>query len=574
MTILLESAIRVTLIMAIIGLVLFAMRIKTASVLHAVWASVVVLMLLLPAWVAWGPKAPIRVLPPQQIVAATPVEISPSLPVPESPASPASADSGYTLPDPLVVIYFLGLAVLLLRLAIGTTRASRLQACVAPITIGILRPRVLLPEGAKNWPPAQLEAVLAHEREHARRHDPLFQWLALLNRAIFWFHPLAWWLQRKLAGLAEEACDAAVLAQGHSPHDYSKYLLDLARSVERAGTRIEAVGMAMPGIYLPQRIRRMLSGVPVPRISRRRMAWTAIICSTAAAVFAVGTLVRAQSAKMEFEVASIRPSRPNPGGGPAGGKSKDGGGGMRPALDHQRLNLRSTTLGLILQAFRLKSCGPGGFRGCPMVSGGPDWIKNDSYELQAKLPGSIPDYTLAQLRDGEAPEVSSMLQSLLADRFKLKYHGETRQLPVYVLTQVKRSARLEPAKHEMREQKDGSLAMDRSLIWTFPRGANGEISLNGPSVQMIIRNRTIQDLTDTLSGAMDRPVLNRTGLSGEFDITLQYDRDIDPDIDDFGATFGPSMMKAFERELGLKFEATKGPVDILVIDHIERPSEN
>jgi bla regulator protein blaR1 len=583
MTILFESAIRVTLIAAIIGLVLFVMRIKTASVLHAVWASVVVLMLLLPAWVGWGPKASIPVLPPDQSPA---IELlPPSLPtglVDATPhTSPVREDRGYNWREYAIPgIYLLGVCALLLRLAIGTIRASRLTSasCVVPVTVGFLHPRIILPESSREWPRAQLDAVLAHEGEHIRRRDPLFQWLALLNRALFWFHPLAWWLERKLSGLAEEACDAAVLARGYDPREYSEYLLDLARSVERAGKRINAVGMAMPGIGLKHRIRQMLSGVPIPKISRPRMACTVAVCAGAAAVLAAGTLVRAQSSKdqpgFQFEVASIRPSSPNPGGGPPGGKSKQGGGGLLQGLDHQRLNLRSTTLGLMVQAFRLKSCGPGGFRGCVMVSGGPDWIQNDSYDLQAKLPDKVPDYTMAQLRDGEALEISMMLQSLLADRFNLKYHRETRQLPVYVLTQVRTSPKLELAKREMRQQKDGSMALDRSLIWTFPRGAKGEINFNQSTIQMIVRNRTIQDLTDTLSGAMDRPVLNRTGLTGEFDITLQYDRDIDLDVDDFGATFGPSMMKAFERELGLKFEGTKGPVDVLVIDHIDRPSAN
>jgi bla regulator protein BlaR1 len=580
MTILLESAIRVTLIAAVVGLVLFAMRVKTASVRHAVWASVVVLMLLLPAWVTWGPRASIPVLSPDRTPAVT------FLP-PPSPAgfaeatprtSPVRQDRGYALPDTVTAIYFLGFGVMLLRLFIGTIRANRLTSasCVVPVTVGLLHPRIILPERSRDWPQAQLDAVLAHEGEHIRRRDPLFQWLALLNRALFWFHPLAWWLERKLSGLAEEACDAAVIARGYDPKEYSKYLLDLAKSVQRAGSRIDAVGMAMPGIGLTHRIRQILSGVPIPTISRPRMACTFAMCGAAAAIFAAGTLVHAQSAKGElaFEVASIRPSSPNPGGGPPGGKNKQGGGGLLQGLDHQRLNLRSTTLGLMVQAFRLKSCGPGGFRGCVMVSGGPNWIQNDSYDLQAKLPDKVPSYTMAQLRDGDAPEISMMLQSLLADRFNLKYHRETRQLPVYVLTQIRKSPKLEPAKHEMRQQKDGSTVMDRSLIWTFPRGANGQINFNQSTIQMIVKNRTIQDLTDTLSGAMDRPVLNRTGLTGEFDITLQYDRDIDPDIDDFGSTFGPSMMKTFERELGLKFEGTKGPVEVLVIDHIERPSEN
>lgn len=76
---------------------------------------------------------------------------------------------------------------------------------------------VILPEHWRQWPQAQLDAVLTHEHEHARRRDPLVQWLALLNRALFWFHPVAWWLERHLSALAEEACDNVVLERGTSP---------------------------------------------------------------------------------------------------------------------------------------------------------------------------------------------------------------------------------------------------------------------------------------------------------------------------------------------------------------------
>jgi beta-lactamase regulating signal transducer with metallopeptidase domain len=279
---LIECAIRATLIAAVIALVWWIMRIKTASVRHAVWASVVGLMLLLPAWVAWGPRAPFPLLPPELGQAATAITM-PAVDLPV--AAPVAAHLSSTpSPQPVIPVvmgvYLAGVFVLLLRLAIGTIRANRLTSasCVVPVTVGVLRPRVILPVFSRDWPQAQMDAVLMHEREHARRRDPLSQWLALLNRAIFWFHPLAWWLERKLAGLAEEACDAAVLARGHDPQQYSEYLLDLARSVERAGTRIDALGMAMPGVYLPQRIRRMLSGVPIPRVSRPRMACTVAVC--------------------------------------------------------------------------------------------------------------------------------------------------------------------------------------------------------------------------------------------------------------------------------------------------------
>ncbi len=121
--------------------------------------------------------------------------------------------------------------------------------------------------------------MLTHEQAHARRRDPLFQWLALFNRAVFWFHPLAWWLERKLSALAEEACDAAVLDRGHDPREYSRYLLDLARTVKRAGTRVNVVAMAMPGSALPQRVKNIINGVRPPSLSRTRLACAALACA-------------------------------------------------------------------------------------------------------------------------------------------------------------------------------------------------------------------------------------------------------------------------------------------------------
>ena len=168
--------------------------------------------------------------------------------------------------------------MLLLRLILGTMEANRLRRravmmagrltstrCATPITVGWFRPSLILPEGWEQWPSAKLAAVLTHEAAHARRHDPLVQWLALFNRAVFWFHPLAWWLERRLSTLAEEACDAAVLAAGHSPQDYSEYLLDMARSVSAGGGRVRLVGMAMPGSGLTWRMQQIFRGLPSAR---------------------------------------------------------------------------------------------------------------------------------------------------------------------------------------------------------------------------------------------------------------------------------------------------------------------
>jgi TonB family protein len=307
----LECAVRALLMAVCTGAVLLILRVKTARVRHAVWASVVVLMLALPVWTAWGPRAVVRVLNPA------------AAPTMSRPAAPAVAISGQPMPEEfraetpvpparglwwswqncLAALYLLGLCTLLARLATGTVRAHVLvrraahregrltsDSCAVPVTVGWLRPAVILPECWQRWPQEQLDAVLAHEDEHARRRDPLVQWLALLNRAIFWFHPLAWWLERRISALAEEACDAAVLERGHDPFRYSEYLLQIARVVQQSGARVGAVGMAMPGSSLPQRIRQMLEAGPAPRISGARMACVAVACAAISTVFTAGAV--------------------------------------------------------------------------------------------------------------------------------------------------------------------------------------------------------------------------------------------------------------------------------------------
>jgi hypothetical protein len=299
----LECAVRAALLVGATAIVLYACQVKAAMARHSVWAGIVALMLLLPIWTAWGPKASLRVLPPlaQSIENSTKVSIRIfSTDVPRS-----------ALISPWLVVllgaYLLGLCFLLFRLAIGTVRARRLvhdavlhdgvrtsSLCAAPVTVGFFHPTVILPEHCGQWPQAQIDAVLTHESEHARHRHPLVQWLALLNRAVFWFHPVSWWLERHLSALAEEACDNVVLARGYDPRAYSEYLIDMARSVKRSGGRLNIAGMAMPGSSLPRRIRQILEGGPVPQISRARMVCFCVACAISCTTIAAGTLSHAQ----------------------------------------------------------------------------------------------------------------------------------------------------------------------------------------------------------------------------------------------------------------------------------------
>jgi beta-lactamase regulating signal transducer with metallopeptidase domain len=307
----LDVAVRAALIALGTACTLWALRIRTAAVRHAAWTTVVIAMLLLPIWSVAGPKIPLAVLPASAVspeVDFAPANLSPQPSVPQPGATQIAATASTVTDSPrglwvFIGVYVFGLSALLIRLAIGTSHAHRLRRkavvhagratsarCATPITVGWLSPVLILPKGWERWSAGQLDAVLTHEYEHARRHDPLVQWLALLNRAIFWFHPLAWWLERHLAKLAEEACDAAVIRAGHSPQDYSDYLIDMAHALRRQGRRLNVAGMAMPGSGLPDRMRHIFEERLMTPTPRTRVICTLAFCTTSSVIFAAGML--------------------------------------------------------------------------------------------------------------------------------------------------------------------------------------------------------------------------------------------------------------------------------------------
>jgi BlaR1 peptidase M56 len=177
----------------------------------------------------------------------------------------------------VLLVYGFGAAVLLVRVGLGIRHARMLvresdvvagrltnPRCSTPVTVGLRAPVIVLPAAWVRWSDAELAAVLTHEEEHVRRRDPLAAFVTLLARAVFWFHPLAWWLQRRVAMLSEQACDAAVLAHGHDADSYATSLLRLARAQATAGGRVAFPGSAMPGSGLRHRL-RLLESSPIGR---------------------------------------------------------------------------------------------------------------------------------------------------------------------------------------------------------------------------------------------------------------------------------------------------------------------
>lgn len=202
----------------------------------------------------------------------------------------------------------------------------------------------------------------------------------------------------------------------------------------------------------------------------------------------------------------------------------------------------------------------------------PKWVASDRFSIQAKAEGNP---TKDQMR--------LMMQSLLADRFQLAVHFETQQVPVLALTQVKQG-KLGP---KLRPHAEGPACDDSDSLGdstgVFPGRCDvfALISKRDRAGNKAgSRNTTMELLASSLPGfgRLGRPVLNQTGLSGRFDFTLEWipessnvpaaDAEIQPEPQ------GPTFLQALREQLGLKLEATMGQVRVLVIDRIERPSEN
>ena len=304
-----EAAVRATLIAGAVALVLRAMHIESSAVRHAAWSAVVMVMLLLPLLAAWGPTVSFPVLPGTARGSATAMIV-----VDDARAASARSEGSLDAKAPLVsaairwqrylgALYLLGLGTLLFRLAAGSLQVKRLlrdgvlekgrmthPSCVSPVAVGWFRPTVIVPPRWSDWSLECRDAILAHEAEHVRRRDPLVKWVALLNRALFWFHPLAWWLERQVSALAEEACDRAVLSRGHAPGEYADSLLQVARSARDAVGRVPTLGMAMAGTRLSRRVALILDGAEAQHVSQTRRAWTATLCALSVVILTTGTL--------------------------------------------------------------------------------------------------------------------------------------------------------------------------------------------------------------------------------------------------------------------------------------------
>jgi bla regulator protein blaR1 len=281
--------------------------------------------------------------------------------------------------------------------------------------------------------------------------------------------------------------------------------------------------------------------------------------------FEVGQILHATGDRPSFEVATIKPWRRTPSPPPDAANAAAPVKVMKvvpgpPALSDE-LHMILPISVLITSAFNLTL--DAGSR----IIGGPDWLRQDidQFEIQAKIQDSeyaaMQKMTPAQQRQ----RLALMEQSLLADRFNLKVHLEThfdtREMPVYALQVAKSGAKLKPAKSE-----------EASRLSTLGNEQGNEMTGVGVTLEQFAHSPFVSGT----GAAGGRPVVDQTGLQGAFDFTLKWTPDqlaAAADAKEAGGE-APSFFTAIREQLGLMLVASKAPVEVIVIDHIEQPSAN
>ncbi len=284
--------------------------------------------------------------------------------------------------------------------------------------------------------------------------------------------------------------------------------------------------------------------------------------STAVLLCASIALGQQPNPKLTFEVASIRPAAPQAMGRLQG--SVDGGPGTP---DPGRIRFTDMPLRvLIMRAYDVQSF---------QVSG-PSWMDSRRFDIIAKVPGGA-----------TREDARIMLQNLLADRFKLKLHKGSKEGAIYELVAANSGVKLKeavPTATAPPPRGEGRFRMPRGQLGIQATG-NGRFRMQGDAV-------TMARLTETLGLALGRPVVDKTGLTGAYDVTLDFSPEgMGPGPKGPGPPGagggnpaeaprdsndnGPGIFTALQSQLGLKLESRKGPVDLLVVDSVEKtPTEN
>jgi len=341
------------------------------------------------------------------------------------------------------------------------------------------------------------------------------------------------------------------------------------------GGHCEAVRSGHPVNYGPEVGEEIGDGEMVARIAAwaRRLTESpkgmtinlrSMILVALTSAFAFGQPAVVASPK--FEVAALKLCKGDGPGASKGGSPLGGGGPTSAGALHFNC---ATVSGLIQEAYVTYANASRDLWSRVPIDVAPAWINSDRYDINAKAEDSPSPGTM------QGP----MLRALLEDRFKLRIHRETREVPIYVLTVVKSGSKLQ-------QFKEGScipIDLTKPPSPTTPgqtRGCTSMISgsAKGPNMaSMFMQATTVDEFSKALGFVLARPVINKSGIAGLFDFRMEYA--IDETISGTRVAPSdepavPSIFTAIQEQLGLKLDSAKGPGERLVIDHVEKPSEN
>lgn len=466
-----------------------------------------------------------------------------------------------------------------LNLSVAVMSSS---ARVEPGVFGIFNPVLILPQGiTERLTSAQLKSVIVHELCHVRRRDNLTAAIHMVVETIFWFHPFVWWIQTRLVAERERACDESVVGIATDPKIYAEAILNVCKLYVESP--VECVA-GVTGADLKKRIVRILATHRARKLTLSgKLLMGAMVLIAIAAPVVLGLAQakqeiddwqKAAGGKMGFDVASIKPAMP--------GKRIEQNIALNidnePTPPGGRLVVQGTLSDLVGFAYKFM---PTREQQLTMVSHLPHWVANDEFVVEAKGPDNP---TKDQMR--------LMMQALLADRFRLALHFETRDESVLALV-LDKPGKTGP---RLRPHAEGLPCDAKWIAPSDPASPSvapgGFITICGP-VQAIdglnhtgilgARDVTIQHLADylvTIPPVLEfgRPIVDQTGLSGTFDfslsIVLARGGSSAAGTEAQSDAGGPNFDEALKEQLGLKLKPAKAPVQILVIDHVERPSAN
>jgi uncharacterized protein (TIGR03435 family) len=471
-----------------------------------------------------------------------------------------------------------GREVAILRRLEGERRVSRhvivleSDSSVEPGVFGWFRPRLLWPRGiSAHLDDSQVEAILAHELSHVGRYDNLIAAVQMVVQALFWFDPVVWWIGVRLVDERERACDEDVLQCGNEPDVYAESILTTCRfAIESPLTCVAGV----TGADLKRRIETILNhrGTNALSLTKRVALSVAAVVALAGPV-GIGVVnaprVQAQAdtsrGEERFEVASIKPN--------------NGQDLKRVALMMQpggRLQATNVPLSMLVRfAYAIQEF---------QVIGLPDWKDSERFDINAKAESDLRPGPL-----GTVGPLQKMMQALLADRFELRAHVEKREMPIYALVVARADGRLGPGLH-LSTVDCAALMAERARRGTMP-APPGELMQCGFRIgpgQMTGGSMPLSQLANSLSNFVQRVVVDRTGLSGNFDLDLKYTLDqttmanaLGPakaaaiagaPADAAAGSDAPGLFTALQEQLGLKLESARGSVDVLVIEHVDKPN--